>query len=137
MEQYKTMSDPEYAFIQDFLMIKDGGYILKSDMWEAYVKWCKEKSLPMTPKNMLTGKLSNHLPEMRTGRKRINGVRELIFENIAWNGENDDKNKYKNSGINKGLGRWNSENDDNDNKNREISENQDEPWTANQQEETS
>jgi len=84
MEKYKTLSDPEYAYVQQNIRNDTNSYIEKDEVWEHYVKWCKENNLPVTPKNMLTTKLSRHIPEMRAERRRILGKRVQVYENISW-----------------------------------------------------
>jgi len=84
MEQYKTLSDPVYAYCQEFLKCDTGKHILKGDLWEHYTKWCKKNKLPITPKNILTGELSNHLPEIRTGKPGGRGKRKPAYMNIFW-----------------------------------------------------
>ncbi|MEA3313541.1 MAG: phage/plasmid primase, P4 family, partial [Caldisericota bacterium] len=65
-EQYESLSDPVYAYVKEFLKVEIGEVIVKDELYEHYVKWCRERKLPVTAKNMLTKELSKHLPEMRT-----------------------------------------------------------------------
>ncbi|MCJ7571557.1 MAG: phage/plasmid primase, P4 family [Candidatus Thermoplasmatota archaeon] len=87
MEQYKIMSNPIYQYCNDFLTNNPEGYILKSELWEHYVKWCKSKKLPIIPKNILTQKLSEQLPEMRIGKRGQKGKQKPCYINISWNKE--------------------------------------------------
>ena len=84
MEQYKTLSDPVYAYVQDFLTCKTGEYILKEELRKHYTKWCKTKKLPVTPMNMLTLRLGEHLSEMRAGKTGCKGKQKPAYMNITW-----------------------------------------------------
>jgi len=87
MNQYKTMSDPVYAYCQEFLKCETGGHIPKATLWEHYVKWCTKNKLPVTPKNILTQDLSKHLPEIRTGKVGGMGNQKPAFMDINWQKE--------------------------------------------------
>jgi len=91
MDQYKTMSDPVYAYCQEFLKCETGKHILKADLREHYVNWCKKTKLPIVPGNILTQELANHLPELRTGQPGGRGKRKPAYMNITWQ-ENNGKN---------------------------------------------
>ena len=83
-EQYKMLSDPEYAFVKEYIETKVGIYLIKDDVYKKYVEWAKDNKLPITPKNILTQKIAVHLPEMKTGRHKQNGVQITTYDNIAW-----------------------------------------------------
>jgi len=83
-EQYEELSDPVYAYVKEYLEVNLGEAIAKDELYEHHVKWCRERKLPITPKNMLTGKLSKHLPEMRTGYVGSRGNTKPAYRNIAW-----------------------------------------------------
>jgi len=87
MEQYKTMSDPVYAYCTEFLKSGTGKHIPKVALWGHYVKWCKENKLPVTPKNILTQELSKHLPEIRTGKVGGRGNQKAAYMDIIWQKE--------------------------------------------------
>lgn len=89
-EQYKTLSDPIYSFTQEFISTHTTGYLLKDDVYGKYIEWCKEKDLPTTVKNMFAMDLCKHVPNIRPGRKRINGKQEQVYSYICWKNE---KNK--------------------------------------------
>ncbi len=98
MERYKQLSDPEYAYVKEYL--KHGqGYLEKDEVWSHYVKWCKDNQLPVSPKNMFSQKLGEHLHDMKNGRRRINGNRVQVYENISWK-EDLNKNDYNKNGDN-------------------------------------
>jgi len=100
MEQYKTMSDPVYAYCQEFLKTETGKHILKEKLREHYVKWCKKNKLPITPANILTQELANHLPEIRTGQPGGRGKRKPAYMNITWqekNEKNTEIEKFENN----------------------------------------
>jgi len=84
MEQYRTMSDPIYAYVQEFIEQKSGTSIIKQELWGHYTKWCKKKKLPITPRNMLTQRLNEHLPEMKIGKVGPKGKNKPAYLNIAW-----------------------------------------------------
>lgn len=88
-EQYKTLSDPEYAFVKKYIETKIGIYLFKDDVYKKYIEWAKENKLPITPKNILTQKLTIHLPEMKTSRHRQNGVQTTTYDNITWKNEEE------------------------------------------------
>lgn len=92
-EQYETLSDPVYAFVKEFLIQEINGAILKEDVWEEYVKWCRGKKLSITPKNMLTQELHKHLPEMRTGFIGGKGDQRPAFREIGWQ-KDEEKDRY-------------------------------------------
>jgi len=83
-EQYKTLSDPIYSFVQEFISTNTTGFLLKDDVYQKFLKWCKEKDLPTTPKNMFSQDLNKHIPNMRPGRKRVNGRQERVYNYICW-----------------------------------------------------
>jgi len=95
MTQYKTMSDPVYAYCTKFLKCETGNHILKADLWEHYVKWCKKNKLPITPHNILTGELSKHLPELRPGKPGGRGNRKPAYMNIFWQNEENPDTKLQ------------------------------------------
>jgi len=84
MERYKNLSDPEYAYVQEFLKSDSNNFIIKDELFEHYSRWCKKNKLPVTPKNILTQKLSHHLPEIRLKRIRLYGDRVNVYDNISW-----------------------------------------------------
>lgn len=84
MEQYKTMSNPMYEYCNEFLIHNAGEYIFKSELWVHYVKWCKRKKLPVTPKNILTQKLNEEISEMRTGKRGPKGKQKPAYVDISW-----------------------------------------------------
>jgi len=83
-EQYEELSDPVYAYVKEYLEVSPGEAIAKDELYEHYVKWCKERKLPITAKNMLTKELNKHLPEMRTGYIGPRGNTKPAYRNIAW-----------------------------------------------------
>jgi len=87
MEQYKTLSDPIYAYCTEFLKCQTGGHIIKANLYKHYVKWCKEKQLPIIPKNILTGELAKHLPEIKTGKVGGKGNQTPAYLDIDWKTE--------------------------------------------------
>jgi len=89
MEQYKTLSDPVYAYCQEFLKCVIGSGIVKEKLRGHYVKWCKKNKLPVIPANMLTGELKNHLPDIRDGKLGGKGKQKTAYMNIDWQ---DNKN---------------------------------------------
>jgi P4 family phage/plasmid primase-like protien len=84
MEQYKTMSDPIYAYCKKFLQCDEKEHVLKDELWKHYSKWCEENKLPKIPKNILTRELSKNLSEMRIGRTGGKGHQKHAFMGIKW-----------------------------------------------------
>ena len=82
--QYKTLSDPVFAFCQKFLTSETSGYLIKKDVYKRYNEWSNENDLPVTPKNMFTQDLEKHLPNMQSGRSRINGRLTQVYNYINW-----------------------------------------------------
>ena len=93
MEQYKTLSDPVYAYTTEFLKCETGMHILKHDLWPHYVDWCKKNKLPITPKNILTSELSKHLPELRIGKTGARGKQKPAYINISWQNKHNPDTK--------------------------------------------
>jgi putative DNA primase/helicase len=83
-DQYKTLSDPIYSFCQEFISTDTTGYLLKADVYEKYLNWCKEKDVPPNPLNMFSQDLNKHIPNMRISKKRINGRQEPAYLFICW-----------------------------------------------------
>lgn len=83
-EQYKKLSDPEYAFVKENIKCMDGVYISKDEVWQRYTDWCKTNRLPVVPKNILTQKLSVHIQNFGTGRHKIGSKQVTTYENISW-----------------------------------------------------
>lgn len=95
--QYKTLSDPIYAYCDEFLKCQIGEYIAKANLYQHYVEWAKKKRLPITANNMLTVQLTKHLPEMRTGECGQRGNQKPAYRNITW--KNKDENQAKENGT--------------------------------------
>ena len=93
MDQYKTMSDPVFAYCQEYLKSEINSHILKADLWEHYTNWCKKNKLPVTPRNILTQELSKHLPEIRPGKAGGKGKQKAAYINISW--QNEEKKGQK------------------------------------------
>ena len=83
-EHYKMLSDPVYAYVQNFLKCEQGEYILKDKLRAHHIKWCKKHKLPVTPPNMLTQRLNQHLPDMRIGKVGSKGKQSPAYMNINW-----------------------------------------------------
>jgi putative DNA primase/helicase len=83
-EQYKTLSDPIYAYVHEFLICKAGEYIFKDDLYQSYIEWAKKQQLPITPKNTFTSEISKHLYGMRAGKRGAKGLQKPTYENIIW-----------------------------------------------------
>ncbi len=84
MEQYKVLSDPIYAYCQEYLKCEIGSGILKSTLRGHYLKWCKENKLPVIPDNILTRRLKDNLPDMRSGRIGGTGKQKPGYMDINW-----------------------------------------------------
>jgi P4 family phage/plasmid primase-like protien len=82
--QYKTLSDPIYAFCAEHLTSKEGERLPKADVYEKYVTWAKKKMLPITATNMFTVELAKHMPGMRTGTSGGERNRKPAYVNITW-----------------------------------------------------
>jgi len=96
MELYKTLSDPVYAYCTEFLKNQIGGHILKENLYKHYVKWCKEKQLPIIPKNILTGNLAKHLSDIKMGRIGGKGNQKPAYLDIGWKIEDNTNNIFLN-----------------------------------------
>lgn len=92
-DEYKTLSDPIYAYVNEKLMCKTNEGLLKDDVYEDYNGWCKTKQLPINPKNTFTSELAKHLPELRAGKRGGKGNQKPSYENIAWKPTEGDKEK--------------------------------------------
>lgn len=93
-EQYKILSDPVFAFAQQFLTTQTTGYLIKDDVYHKFNAWCKENDLPVTPKNMFSQDLQKNVPNVKPGRSRINGKLTQVYNYISWKDDVviDDKN---------------------------------------------
>jgi len=91
-EQYKTLSDPVYSFVQKFIGTDTTGFLLKDNVYGKYIEWCKKKDLPTIPKNMFSQDLGKHIPNMRAGRKRIDGRLERVYNYICWKKDGNENN---------------------------------------------
>jgi len=96
-EHYKTLSDPVYAYSKSFLKCEQGKHILKDKLRAHHIKWCKKHKLPVTPPNMLTQRLNQHLPDMRAGKIGPRGKQKPAYTNITWN---EDAEKADDAKIN-------------------------------------
>ncbi|RKY63404.1 MAG: hypothetical protein DRQ02_12655 [Candidatus Latescibacterota bacterium] len=108
-EQYEQLSDPIYAYVNEFLKVELDGAIAKDELYEHYVKWCRERKLPVTAKNMLTRELAKHLPELRPGYIGGKGNQRPAYRNIAWkemdNNEGNDEQAQQ-ARFKDGMGGW-------------------------------
>ncbi len=80
--QYKTLSDPIYAFCAETFNKQRWERLPKADVYEKYVKWAKQKMLPVTATNMFTVELAKHMPGMRTGTSGGKGNQKPAYVNI-------------------------------------------------------
>lgn len=83
-EQYKTLSDPVYAYCQEYLRCVVGKGILKSDLRAHYLKWCKKNKLPTEPANIFTQRLKDNISDMKVGRLGGKGNRKPAYMDIDW-----------------------------------------------------
>ncbi len=87
-EQYKTLSDPVFAFVQKKITASDK-YLEKGEVYRKFSIWCKENDLPATPKNMFTQDLGKHIPGMKPGKIRIAGTPTPVYNYISWQKEEE------------------------------------------------
>jgi len=84
-QQYIRASDPVKAFAMDCIEQKAGNVIPKDDVYNAFIQYCQELNLPTVPKNSFSMKLSQHVPNIQTERKRIKGQRVMCWRDIQLN----------------------------------------------------
>lgn len=102
-EQYKTLSDPVFAFVQKYITTQSTGFLTKNEVYTKYCEWCKKHDLPVTPKNMFTMDLGKHIPNMQTGKSRVHGQLTPVYNYIGWkNIENSDNISHGKSAKNVG-----------------------------------
>lgn len=65
-EQYEKLSNPEVAFINDFLEIDADSRLEKEEVYTRYKTWCEANMYPIITKNMLTKAIQDVLPEVIT-----------------------------------------------------------------------
>ncbi|MBS3778322.1 MAG: hypothetical protein KGY50_03400, partial [Candidatus Thermoplasmatota archaeon] len=90
--QYKTLSDPVFAFAQTFLNSSTTGFLVKDEVYHKFNKWCVENDLPVTPKNMFSQDLVKNMPNIKPGRSRIGGKLTQVYNHITWINDEDDEN---------------------------------------------
>jgi len=78
----KIMTDPIYAFCNKHMTETIGGNVLKKEVMDKYKTWCKDNRMPMVADNMITGELARIFPDLRTGKKLVNGKPKPAYNNI-------------------------------------------------------
>jgi P4 family phage/plasmid primase-like protien len=84
-ERYLASSNSAQAFIEKAIEYSDEGEsIAKEDLYEAYVKYCKQNGLPTLRQAELTQNLKLVIPEVKESRLRIGKNRTYAWKNIRF-----------------------------------------------------
>ena len=81
-DQYIRLSSPVAAFVNDCLEFQSDGVMTKEDMYNGYLNYCKEKSLPTLPSNTFALKFKQHFPNVATQRRTINNERKMCWVGV-------------------------------------------------------
>lgn len=82
-EDYIRKSDPVAAFVMDNLEVDSEGEISKDDLYQMYVKYCKENKLPIVTKICFSrDHLPKHISNLRVVRRGKRGDQYYAWQGI-------------------------------------------------------
>lgn len=95
-DKYVRASNPIQAFAESGEIINapeeinketgkiiEGGYVLRTDVYERYILFCMNENLPRKDSNYFSRKLPEFIPNAKAARKRINGNQEPVWYGIT------------------------------------------------------
>lgn len=83
-EQYKRMSSPLLAFIDDCIHIEPGKFIVKKELYKTFCDFCKDKKLQIMADSSFSKQLVKQLGmSVSDGHKRIEGNFTRIWNGIC------------------------------------------------------
>lgn len=75
-EYYIRLSSPVGSFVLDELMIDSVAYVVKDDMYQAFVEYCVEHKLASVDKSVFGKLLPEYAPATRSEKKMVGGNRK-------------------------------------------------------------
>jgi len=119
-EQYLKMSDPIKAFVLERIAPRDlsveemeeseyvlrftnSGFILKEDLYQAYLQYCSDKRLPAAANNVFARDLLRAAQGIKGGLFTVFGKRQRVWEGIEYIGKTYDNPKEAEEEGNKTL----------------------------------
>lgn len=94
-ENYIKKSNPLKAFITEAIIEKADGSIFKDDLYGAFVKYCKDNSLPIVADNIFAKSLISEISGIRQTRISFDGERRTAWSGISFFKELKDEPKQK------------------------------------------
>jgi len=91
-ELYVKMSNPLKGFLDEKVDDEPNGYIIKEDLYAAFVGWCIDNKLPTISKQAMMKNIVRYKPHIREKYKRVDGVQRhsLIGITVEGYGPGDD-----------------------------------------------
>lgn len=83
MEDWKKHSDSLYWFCQEHVEVDPNGQVIKADFYESYRDFCEEHDLTARTQEQVGRELSNHVPQTRSGRPRVDGKRPPCWLGVS------------------------------------------------------
>jgi len=87
-ELYETLSNPEVAFINEFLEVDSDNNLSKDEVYDRYHNWCDINMYPILTKNMFTKALKEVFPEIITTGETITSLSTLktvpAYGHVNW-----------------------------------------------------
>ncbi len=97
-ESYKRLASPIAAFVMDCVEIGAEGYVLKDDLYNAFIGYCAQNNLPGMAKNAFSMRLHEHV-RVNDYRPTIAGKRANAWQGIVLGETTDKKNEERMSGL--------------------------------------
>lgn len=83
-ELYELLSNPEVAFIEEYLVEDSDCTVSTEDVYKRYVKWAKEKSFPYMTKTLFSRRLIDILDTVKIKVEKRIGQTSRVYENLRW-----------------------------------------------------
>lgn len=90
-EEYTRMSDPVAAFVMDKILIDPESHIIKKELYQLYITYCKEKKYPIWSENTFHKNLLRHVQVSDFRPKNMDNSRARAWKGIKFNYENEEK----------------------------------------------
>lgn len=88
-ETYERMASPLHAFIMDMIIQDSDSWIPKDEFYDAYAKYCREKQLPPTSKNVIGREISQYISVTSVKQRTGAGARVHIWKGIRFQSQEE------------------------------------------------
>ena len=97
-ESYQRLASPIAAFVMDCVEVSADEFVVKDDLYNAFIDYCSKKNLPGMAKNAFSMRLHEHV-RVNDYRPTIGGKRVNAWQGITLEGTTDTKNGGNVSGL--------------------------------------